>query len=338
MPSDLVLVTGATGFFGGNLARVLCRRGRRVRVLTRSGRRPIALDGLDCEIVEGDLIDERAIVRAVAGCRQVYHAAASIVFWCRSRRELDAVRRVTVGGTRAILRAAATAGVERVVHVSTVDVIGLPPPGSVATETTDWPPGRIETVYAATKRDAEAAALDASVDTVIVNPAFMIGALDPKPSSGRLLLPLLRAPVVFFPSRGGNNFVHVRDVVEGTLSAMERGRRGERYILGGENLTYRQLFERALSVIGRRPLLVPLARPVAVLAGRALEARARLTGAEPALTASLARLAFAGHYYDSAKAIRELGLPHTPIDQALREALAWLRQRHSPSHVPESRP
>jgi dihydroflavonol-4-reductase len=327
--SDAVLVTGATGFFGGNLARALCQRGTRVRVLARRARRPVALDGFDYEVVEGDLTDDQAVARATAGCRQVYHAAAAVVFWCRTRRDVDAVRRVNVDGTRAILRAAAAAGAERVVHVSTVDTIGLPPPGCEANEATEWPPGRIETVYAATKREAEAFAISAPVDTVVVNPAFMIGAFDPKPSSGRLLLPLLRAPIVFYPSRGGNNFVHVRDVVAGTLAAMEKGRRGERYILGGENATYRGLFDRALSVIGRRPMLVPLARPAAVLAGRVLETAARLAGTEPALTGPLARLAFADHYYDSSKAIRELGLPQTPIEDALAEAFTWLGSRQS---------
>jgi dihydroflavonol-4-reductase len=325
MAANVVLVTGATGFFGGNLARVLCLGGNRVRVLARGGRRPVALEGLEYEAVHGDLADELAVARAVAGCRRVYHAAASIAFWCRTGRDLEAVRRVNVDGTRALLRAAAQAGVERVVHVSTVDAIGLPPPGRLADETTHWPPGRIDTIYAETKREAECAAMSADVDTVVVNPAFMIGSLDPKPSSGRLLLPLLRSPVVFYPSRGGNNFVHVRDVVTGTIAAMERGRRGERYILGGENLTYRELFARGLSVIGRRPLLLPLGQQPAMLAGRLLEAVARLTGHEPALTVSLARLAFADHYYDSSKAVRELELPHTPIERALQEALAWLR-------------
>jgi dihydroflavonol-4-reductase len=326
MTGDLILVTGATGFFGGNLARALCERGARVRVLTRGGR-PVALEGFDYEAVTGDLADAGALARATAGCRHVYHSAASIVFWCRTRRDYEAVRRVNVDGTRGLLRAAARAGVERVVHVSTVDAIGLPPPGQVADETTDWPPGRIDNVYAATKREAEAEARAAAVDTVIVNPAFMIGPFDPKPSSGRLLLPLLKGPAVVYPSRGGNNFVYVGDAVAGTILAMEKGRRGERYILGGENLTYRELFGRALSLMGRRPLLLPLSQPAAVVAGWALEAASFATRREPMLTASMARMAFAGHYYDSSKAIRELGLPHTPIEQALAEALTWLRVR-----------
>jgi dihydroflavonol-4-reductase len=324
--SPVVLVTGATGFLGGNLARALCLAGCRVRVLARGGRRPAALDGLDYEMVDGGLADEGAVARAVDGCRQVYHAAASVVLWCRSPGEREAVRRVNVGGTRAILRAAAAAGVERVVHVSTVDAIGLPPPGGVADETTDWPPGRIDTDYAETKREAEAVALAmaADVDTVVVNPTFIIGGFDPKPSSGRLLLPLLRSPIVVYPSRGGNNFVHVKDAVAGTIAAMQKGRRGERYILGGENLTYRELFVRAVAVTGRRALMLPVGPRTARLAGRLLETRARVFGGEPALTTALARLAFADHYYDASKAVRELGLPHTPIDQALAEALHWL--------------
>jgi dihydroflavonol-4-reductase len=326
MPSpDLVLVTGATGFFGGNLARRLVERGARVRVLVRQGRRPVALDGLTYETADGDLRDEKALASAVRGCRQVYHAAASIRFWCRNQAECDQVRDVNVGGTRRLLRAAAEAGVERVVYVSTVDAIGLPPPGEIADETTDWPPGRIRTIYAITKREAEALALSAEVETVVVNPCFMIGPLDPTPSSGRLLLPLTRGPIVFAPRGGGNNFVDVRDVVAGTIAAMDRGRARERYILGHANLTYRELFARALAVLGRRPILVT-APPVCVLAaGCAMEVAGWLTGREPALPLSLARVACAGHYYDPAKAIRELGLPQTPIDVALRDGYAWYR-------------
>jgi dihydroflavonol-4-reductase len=325
--SDLrpVLVTGATGFFGGNLARALAERGTRVRVLARGGRRPVALEGIDHEIVDGDIRDGAAVAEAVRGCRVVYHAAAAIVFWCADRRAYDEARRVTVDGTRIVIDAARAARVDRVLHVSTVDAIGLPPPGQVADEATDWPPGRIDNPYAATKREAEAVALAAAaaVDVVVVNPSFMIGPFDPRPSSGRLLVPLARGPIAVYPARGGNNFVDVRDVVDGAMAAVERGRRGERYILAGQNLTYRELFERAFAVLGRRPVLVGVRRPAAVVAGRVLEAAARLTGREPALTSGLARLAFENHYYSAAKAVRELALPQTPIDRALRDAFDW---------------
>ncbi len=319
-----ILVTGVTGFFGGNLARRLARSGQPVRVLVRDGRRPIALDGLACGIADGDIRDEQALARAVRGCRQVYHAAASIAMWCRDGAGFEHVRDVNVGGTRRLLRAAAAAGVERVVHVSTVDAIGLAPPGQMADESTDWPPGRLATPYAITKREAEEVALSAEVDTVVVNPCFMIGPFDPKPSSGRLLLPLTRGPVVVCPSRGGNNFVDVRDAVAGTIAAMAVGRRGERYILGHENMTYRELFARALAVLGRRAVLLPVPSPCLLAAGYAMEAAGRLTGREPRLPLALARLASADHYYDSGKAIRELGLPQTPIERALADAFAWL--------------
>jgi dihydroflavonol-4-reductase len=327
---DPILVTGATGFFGGNLARRLVERGERVRVTVRHGRRPVALAGLTYESVEADLRDDQALARAARGCRQVYHAAASITFWYRNQARFDEVRDVNVGGTRRLLRAAADAGVERVVHVSTVDAIGLPPPGEIADESTDWPPGRIVTPYAITKREAEALALSADVETVVVNPCFMIGPLDPRPSSGRLLLPLTTGPVVFAPRGGGNNFVDVRDVVAGTIAAMARGRPGERYILGHVNLTYRELFTRALAVLGRRPVLLSAPSACVLAAGYAMEKVARLTGREPLLPLSLARVACAGHYYDPSKAVRELGLPQTPIDIALRDAFAWYRKSGEP--------
>lgn len=322
---DLVLVTGATGFFGGNLARRLAQSGCRVRVLVRGGRRPVALEGLEFEPAEGDLRDVASLARAVAGCRQVYHAAASMAMWCRDRAAVEQVREINVGGTRRLLQAARAAGVERAVHVSTVDAIGLPPPGEIADESTDWPPGRIRTPYAITKREAEAVALSSGVETVIVNPGLMIGPFDPKPSSGRLLLPLTRGPIVFCPRHGGNNFVDVRDAVAGAMAAMARGRAGERYILGHVNLSYRDLFSRALAALGRRPLLVPAPSAAVTAAGCAMEMAGRLTGIEPILPRELARLASANHYYDPGKAIRDLGLPQTPIETALADAYGWYR-------------
>jgi dihydroflavonol-4-reductase len=318
-----VLVTGATGFLGGHVARQLIQRGQRVRVLLRDRHRPVALEGLQYEIAQGDVRDDVAVARAVDGCRHVYHAAAAIVFWCANQRALDDLREINVGGTRTVLRAAEAAGVERVLHVSTVDAIGLPPPGSIADEQTDFAPGRIDTPYAETKREAEHVAREAAVWTVVVNPGFLVGPFDSKPSSGRLLMPLMTGRVVGYPVRGGNNFVDVRDVATGAIAALERGRRGERYILGGINLSYRDLFDRALSVLERRPLRLPLPCWTVRGAGIVSDAVGSLTGHEPPLTASMARLACADHFYRSDKAIRELGYTPSPLGQALRDAFAW---------------
>ncbi len=318
-----ILVTGATGFLGGNLARALIARGHRVRVLVRDARQPVALAGLAYETSVGDLLDATSLREATRGCRQVYHAAAALTFWCRTRQEFEALRRVNVEGTRALFEAARAAGVERAVHVSTVDAIGLPPPGEVADEETDWPGGRINTPYAQTKREAEQVVRASRVETVVVNPTFMIGPWDAAPSSGRLLRPLSRAPVVVWPRTGGNNFVDVRDVASGAIAAMARGRPGERYILGHANLTYRELCELAVRVLRRRVPMVPLPGLVGEAIGAALEGAARLTGRRPALTLELARLASAGHYYSPAKAVRELGLPQTPLETALADAFRW---------------
>lgn len=322
-----MLVTGATGFIGGNLARALIERGERVRVLVRGRRRPAALEGLEYEVAEGDVRDLDAVGRAVRDCRDVYHAAAAIVFWCPTASARAEVREVNVGGTRNVLWAAAAAGVERVLHVSTVDTIDLAPPGRVADETTDWPPGRLDNLYATTKREAEVLALGADVPTVVVNPGFTIGPYDPTPSSGRLLLALAASPVVGYPVRGGNTFVDVRDVVAGSIAALDRGRRGERYILGGENLTYREFVDRVMAVLGRRPVRVPIPRAAAAVAGRAFDLSGRLRGREPLLSSAVVRVAFADHYYSPARAVRELGLPRTPVDRALRDAFAWYRSR-----------
>ena len=265
------LITGATGLVGNNVVRQLVNRNDTVRVLVRPGQRPDpAADArqaaggvfaaLPVDMVSAGLHDEVAMQKAVDGATHVIHSAAMVhCGW----RHLAEMRHVNVEGTRVVARAARRAGA-RLIHVSSVDAIGLRPDGVPADEETP-PGGMLECPYVVTKREAEAAVLeevDKGLDAVIVNPVYMIGPWDWKPSSGRMLLEVGAGRGLFAPP-GSNDFVDVRDVAQGILSAMSRGQTGRRYILGGQALSYLDAWRIFARVSGRlQPLgIAPALRP-----------------------------------------------------------------------------
>ena len=324
MPVDLV--TGATGLVGGNLVRALLARGRRVRVLVRpSSRAPHLAELPDVEHAPGDVTDPDSLAAACAGMEDVYHCAALVSMWPRMA---DAMWKVNVEGTDHVIAAARRAGVRRLVHCSSVDAIGLPEDGTPSGEETPWNWDRLglDNPYARTKYESQRRVLAAArtLDAVVVNPTFMLGAWDARPSSGRMILEVAAGKAVGYPA-GGNNFVDVEDVAAGMIAAAERGRRGECYILGGVDLTYREMFTLIAEVLGVRPPRVALPYPLAWVGGRAGDVIGMLTGREPAVTSITARLGWVGHYYSPRKAIAELGLPQTPIRAAIERAVRWFR-------------
>jgi dihydroflavonol-4-reductase len=247
-PAIDCLVTGGTGLVGNNVIRMLADQGRRVRTLVRerSGDRELA--GVDVERTVGDVTDPEAVRQAVAGARVVIHSAAMVhVGW----RRLADMRRVNVEGTRLVAEAARREGA-RLVHVSSVNALGLTGNATPADE--EIPFGNtIECPYVVTKREAEAAVLEEvekGLDAVIVNPVYMIGPWDWKPSSGRMLLEVGAGRGLFAPP-GSNDFVDVRDVAQGILAAMSRGQTGRRYILGGQALSYLDAWRIFASVSAR---------------------------------------------------------------------------------------
>ncbi|HEY3228882.1 MAG TPA: NAD-dependent epimerase/dehydratase family protein, partial [Roseiflexaceae bacterium] len=226
-----VLVTGGTGFLGANLVAALLERGDAVRVLRRANSSLIALDGLPVEHVIGDILEPDAVARAVAGCDLVFHVAALASYW-RARR--DQVYRVNVEGTRIVMDACSRAGVPRVVHTSSVAAVGIPPPGTVGDETTPFDALSATFAYADSKHRAEAEVQNAvarGLDVVIVNPASVFGAGDHYLNTGRIVIEYGRGRIPVVPP-GGMCVVDVDAVVRGHLLAAERGRAGERYILG----------------------------------------------------------------------------------------------------------
>ena len=322
------LVTGATGLLGINLVRALAARGRGVRILVRPSSRTSHLDDVpDLERVMGDVTDRESIVRACAGVERVYHCAAVVSMWPRLAA---AMWQANVVGTEHVLAAVRRTGVARLVHCSTVDAIGLPEGDAPSTEETPWNWDRLgldlpypRTKYEAQRRVLAAAATD--VDAVVVNPAYMFGPHDARPSSGRMILEVA-AGRAFGYTTGGNNFVDVADVTDAMITAAERGRRGELYILGGANLSYREIFAEIAGIVGRRQPRLRVPYPLARLVGWIGDAAATCTGREPHVNSATARLGYVRHYYDPRKAITQLGLKQTPIRLAIERAVAWFCQ------------
>ena len=321
----LDLVTGATGLVGGNLVRTLAAHGRRVRVVVR---RPTAAfdDVPGVEIVLGDVTHPESLVRACDGVERLYHCAALVSMWARLEADMW---RVNVDGTDHVVDACRRAGVRRLIHCSSVDAIGLPEGSAPSTEETPWNWDRlgVDNPYARTKWESQRRVLAAAacdVDAVVVNPTFMFGPWDARPSSGRMILEVAAGKAVGWTS-GGNNFVDVEDVVLGMVAAAERGARGECYILGHANLTYREVFGEIAEVLGVRPPRFAIPYPLARLGGWAGDVAGALTGTEPAVNSLTARLGYVRHYYDPSKATAALGLRRTPVREAIAKAVAWFR-------------
>lgn len=328
-----VLVTGGTGFVGANLVRELLKDGRAVRVLVRKGSDRRALEGCDVELAEGDLVDPASLKRATAGTRVVYHVAADYRLWAR---DPQALYRTNVEGTRSLLAAAANAGVDRVVYTSTVGALGIPKDGRPGIETTPVSLDDMVGPYKRSKFLAERVAEEwarRGLPVVIVNPSAPVGPWDVKPTpTGRMIVDFLRGKM-FASLDTGLNLVHVRDVARGHILAAARGRIGEKYILGNQNLSLTEIFQ----MLGRLTEIAPprfkIPYPVAWLAAASMEARARVIGREPRVSLTAVRMAKKRMYFDASKAVRELGLPQTPVEEALREAVEWFA-----GAVPAARP
>lgn len=321
----LSLVTGATGFVGSAVVRALLQRGHRVRALVRpsSDRRNLADHSI--EVAEGSLEDPQSLACAVAGCRYVYHVAADYRLWVP---DPEPMFRANVVGTRDLMIAALDAGVERVVYTSSVATLGLVPGGSADEET----PSRAEDMigpYKRSKFEAEevvrALVRRDGLPIVIVNPSTPVGPGDIKPTpTGRMILEAARGQMPAVVDTG-LNVVHVDDVAEGHILAAEKGQIGERYILGGENMSLAEILAEVCRAAGKRPprLRVPygVLFPVAVGA----ELAARFTGREPLITLDGVRMSRKKMYFRSEKAARELGYRPRPACEAIVDAVNWFR-------------
>ena len=317
------LVTGASGFVGAAVARALEAAGWEVRCLIRATSDRRNLQALSAEIVLGDLTDARSLARALAGCETVFHVAADYRLWARDPNELY---RTNVEGTRNLLEEARRARIERVVYTSSVATLGIPPDGTPGDEST---PVRLTDMIGHYKRSkflAEELVREwarGAGEVVIVNPSTPIGPGDVKPTpTGRIIMDAARGRMPAYVDTG-LNVVHVDDVASGHLLAFERGRAGERYVLGGEDLTLREILTEVARLTGRRPPRVRLPHGLVLPIAYAAEGLASLTGRATQITVDGVRMARKRMFFSSAKAERELGYRHRPARDALADAVQW---------------
>ena len=323
------LVTGATGFVGAAVARALIREGWEVRALARKGSDRRNVQHLPLEVVEGDLADRASLDRALAECQALFHVAADYRLGAFDPRQLY---QTNVEGTRNILEASHQAGIRRVVYTSSVATVGIPRDGSPGNE--DTPVGVADMVghYKRSKFLAEQVVREAALagmSVVIVNPSTPIGPGDVKPTpTGQLVLDAAAGRMPAYVDTG-LNIVHVDDVAAGHLLAFHRGRPGERYILGGQDLTLRQILIEIARLVGRKPPSIRLSASVVLPIAYIAEAFARVTRRPGRITVEAVRMSRKRMFFSSDKAKRELGYEWRPPTEALRDAIAWLREQGS---------
>ncbi len=317
-----VLVTGGTGFIGASLVAALLQRGDIVRILRRKTSNLTAIEGLDCEQFIGDVLDPEAVSNAIDGCDKVFHLAALVAYW---RAQADEVYRVNTEGTRTVMEACLRKQVPRVVYTSSVSAIGMPEAGSWANEESLFDSRSSEIAYADSKRLAEIhvrQAVERGLNAVIVNPAQVVGPGDHEMYMGNVVQSCKRGRVLAVPS-GGICMVDVQAVVQGLLAAGEKGRCGERYILGGENLSYMEIGKILATLVGKAPprYILPrwLIRPAAV----AVDTYNSVAGHPATVCGEHVRLGAEFLYYDSSKAVAELDYSILPFSEALKKAYEW---------------
>ena len=318
------LVTGGTGLVGNNVVRALLDQGQKVRVLTRTTSDVRPLEGLAVEKQIGDVCDPESVAQSLQSIDVVIHAAAHVqIGWSG----LATQQKINVGGTRHVARAARQSGV-RMVHVSSVDALALGSQGPIVNEET--PPGepKVACPYVLTKRLAEEevlAEVAQGLDAVIVNPGFMLGPWDWKPSSGRMLLEVARGRMLLAPS-GSNDFCDVRDVVNGILSCVHKGRIGQRYILGAHCIGYFEAWTIFAEVTGSRKPLAKAGPAATWIGGAVGDLVYRITGREPDVNSASLAMACLWKNFDYHRAERELGYKTRPLRESATDCWKWFRE------------
>lgn len=322
-----VLVTGATGVLGSNLVRVLISRGYQVKTFIQADTNTSTIDQLPVEKAEGNILNFGEVLSAAEGVDAICHLAADTSVW--PSRNPSAVR-VNVDGTKNAVKAAMLVKVRRFVHVGTANSFSYGSAKCPGAEDTPYRCHKYGLDYMDSKYRAQQVVKQAAANglpAVIVNPTFMLGAYDSKPSSGQMLLALYKGHVKGYTS-GGKNFICVEDAAVGVANALMKGRLGESYILGHENLSYKEAFTRMAKVMKIKPPKARIPGWLVICVGLLNSAIARLTGRKPGVSLPLARIACEGHYYSSAKAVKELDLPQTPIEEGIRQSFQWMKDRH----------
>jgi dihydroflavonol-4-reductase len=322
----IAFVTGATGFVGSHVARALADQGADLRLLVRANSNLKNVENIKADLVTGDLRDPASLEKGIAGCEVVFHVAADYRLWVRDPEEMY---RANVDGTRALLAAARKSGVRRVVYTSSVATMGFTSNGQPADENSPVSLDNMIGPYKRSKFQAEQVAIeaaDAGQDVVIVNPSTPVGERDIKPTpTGRIVVDFLKRKFPAYVDTG-LNLVDVKECAQGHLAALEKGRSGERYILGGENLTLKQILDKLSAITGLPSPTVRVPYVLALATGVVDEiVTGRMLGREPRATIDAVRMGRKKMFVSSAKAERELGWKAGSVDDALRRAADWFQ-------------
>lgn len=319
-------ITGATGFIGASIVRELLKNGRAVRALVRKGSDTSNLAGLDVELWQGDLRDHASLEQGLKGCDVLYHAAADYRLWTRDPADMY---RINVDGTTAILEAALNNQLSRVVYTSSVGTLGNPGDGRAGDEAAPVSMADMVGHYKKSKFMAERVAdtfVARGLPLVIVNPSTPVGPLDIKPTpTGRIIVDFLNRKMPAYLDTG-LNIISVEDCAKGHLLAEQKGQVGRKYILGNTNLTLREIFSILESITGLVAPKVRLPYTPILLAAYINEGLSRITGREPLIPLAGVQMAAKFMYFDSSRAVGELGLPQTPVREALQRAVEWFYQ------------
>jgi len=317
-----LLVTGVSGLLGGNIARSLMDRGYRVRALLREGYDRRTTEGLDLDVTTGDVTDANSVSAAMEGVDGVIHSAGYVHFgWSGGETH----RRVNTGGTKIVAVAARDCGL-RMVHVSTADTMGLGQ-GRVVIDEESSTGGVVLCPYVTSKRAAEEAVLaqcGEGLSAIVVNPAYMLGPWDWKPSSGRMLVTIGKHPPLVCPG-GGHSFCDARDVAEATVNALESDIVGRRFLLGGENVEFIDAWRLFAEVAGKRGPRFRLGPMLPTIGGLLGDGWGKLAGKEPDLNSAAAQSARKFHWYSSARAEAELGYRRRPLRETVEDAWTWFQ-------------
>ncbi|MFT5166264.1 MAG: dihydroflavonol-4-reductase [Saprospiraceae bacterium] len=322
-----VLITGADGLLGSNLVRELLARDYKVRVLLLPDSPSTTLDGLDIERYTGNILQPDDLQKAMDGCGYLVHAAANTNIW---PNRSSIVRKVNIEGTRNIAEAALKAGIKRMVYIGTANSFGFGPKDHPGDETQAYQSAKYGLDYQDSKYEAQQYLLkqhkENNLPAIIINPTFMLGPYDSKPSAGAMVLAIYNRKVPAF-APGGKNYIYVKDVAVAITNALDgKGRLGECYIAGNENLNFKEAFTKIATITGVKPPGFSLPGGILKLYGRLGSAMGAITGKAPTVSYPMTQISCDEHYFSAQKAVDELGLPQTDVGIAIKEAFNWFKE------------
>ncbi len=319
-----IFVTGGDGLLGSNLVRILLDRGHELRVFVQPGRTVNSLDGLNLKKAEGDLLNYESLKAAAGEVDAIFHLAASTSIW-PSRNEM--VNRVNIEGTRNILRLAKESDVKKLVHVGTANTFSFGTKENPGREDTAYKGLQYGLDYMDSKWKAHQLVMEAvkeGLPALVVNPTFMLGAYDSVPGSGAMILAVYSQKLPGY-APGGRNYICAKDAAKGIANALEKGKTGESYIIGNENLSYKEAFGKMAVELGVKPPTRSIPKWALLVYGGFGSLLAGITGRKPTVSWPMAKIACDAHYFSAEKAVRELDLPQSPIEEGIRESFNWLK-------------